>query len=216
MDWEEMPSESLPSRTDRPLGLARTGYWDQYDEWNPGRSWEGEKYVADSADPNLRVKLKLRVSSKSKNGHLLSASGRPRPDRWYARLIVEGFELAVGSGRCKTLRAAIQAAEAIDLPPKVDELLRAFYGQLEASCVFLVEDGELTPWATTFGRWGNYKGWPMMSEFLVVQRNAEGRLTPTRVKTSVCGYSATTDDRARELARGVELWTIKTKRSGTA
>jgi len=215
--WEELPPPSLPDITEAPLSLARTGYWDQWDEWNPGRSWEGEKYIVDSSDPSLRVKLKLHVASKSKNGHMLSASGRPRPDRWTAKLTIEGFELEVGSGRCKTLREAIRDAEAIDLPPKVDELLRAFYGEHEASCVFLVEDGELTPWATTFGRWGaKAKGWPMMSEFLVIQRNAEGRVVPTRIKTSVCGYSATTDDAARELARGAELWTNRTKRSERA
>jgi hypothetical protein len=206
MDWVELPPVQSTPCTEWPLRLSRDGYVDQFDEWRPGTTWSGEKYVLDSVDPDLRVRLKVTVFGKGKGPGVLSTRGRIRPHSWTATLVIEGFGLKAGSGRCRTLVEAVRAVEGIDLPPLLRELLRAFYGPEGAACVYSVEDGELKPWATRFGKWGSYKGWPMMREFLVVRR-VEGVRKSSVVKTGVCGYSESTDERSRRLGGEVELWT---------
>jgi hypothetical protein len=209
MDWEELPPVEPTLCTEWPLRLARTGYVDQFDEWRPGNNWTGDKYVLDSTDPSMRVKLRVTVFGKwSKGGFgtITSPKGRLRPHRWVAWLGLEGFELEVGSGRCRTLRGVLGAVEAIDIPPKLNELLRAFYAPYEASCVFELVDGEVRPWASSFGKWGSYKGWPPMRKFLEVRWDGTKRI-PRLINTSVFGYASTTNDEARQRAEGLELWT---------
>jgi hypothetical protein len=199
------------------LRLARDGYVDQFDDWRPGTTWSGEKYVLDSTDPDMRVKLKVTVWGKWSKGGLgtiASPRGRLRPYRWSARLVLEGFELEVGSGRCKTLRAALEGVEAIDIPPKLEELLRSFYAPHEASCVFELVDGETRPWASSFGRWGQCKGWPPLRKFLAVRWDGPKRV-PRLVNTTLFGYSSTTNAEARKLAEELELWTSWIAESGS-
>jgi len=215
MEWVELPPEQLPSCTEWPLRLARDGYVDQFDDWRPGTTWSGEKYVLDSTDPDMRVKLKVTVwGVPPKNeGVALRPRGRLRPYRWAAKLVLEGFELEVGSGRCKTLRAALEGVEAIDIPPKLEELLRSFYAPHEASCVFELEGGEARPWASSFGRWGSCKGWPPLRKFLSVRWDGPKRVARL-VNTSMFGYSSTTNAEARKLAEELELWTSWITESG--
>jgi len=152
------------------LRLYRCGSLDICDEWMASSSWEGEAVVQDSVSYSMKVWLRLRV-------HGVYRKRRCRPRTWSAKLRIEGVTHNVASGRCRSLREAVRQAEALDLAPHVEALLRAFYSPQRAACVYrpggdrwdtIAHEG-WTPWATSFSGWTDHEmSWPC-GDYLVVE-----------------------------------------------
>ena len=189
------------------MRLYPNGYVDQFDYWVSSYSWGGEETIRHSSDHHLRIKLRLHVSGKrAKNGYRL------RPVRWHAKLSMEYVEVRVAEGRCKSLSEAQRAVRALDLSESVDELLRAFYAQGSAVCVFVESDrptkadrlmGRLfEPCLTMFGRYPDYMQLPSGRKYLVIKPRDSVHL----VDRSVGGYSSTSNPKIREQGEGMTPW----------
>ena len=173
-----------------------------WDEWLASNAWEGQVVVQDSTSYSTRVWLQLRVQG-------VYQKRRCRPRTWSATLRIEGVTQKVASGRCRSLREAIRQAEALDLAPHIEALLRAFYAPGRAVCVYsqkgadrwdaLAHDG-WAPWATSFSGWTDHEmSWPC-GDYLVVESNY---IRHVRISS---WYSSGSSPEARELKGLLPNW----------
>jgi len=192
---------------DEPIRLYPNGGVDQFDEWRFSGSWSGKKVIRRSSLYGMNVWLKLYVSGKrSKKTY------RCRPTRWHAKLTLEYVEVEVARGRCKSLLEAARAVRALDLSGPTDELLRAFYGREQATCVFVeatrpstwdrLMDRSYEPCLTMFGRYPDYMKLPSGLKYLVIKPGNSIHL----VDRSVCGYSSTGNPEIRKEATTLNPW----------
>lgn len=114
------------------LVLTRSGYYDdRFDDFLSMDSWSGEAVVQESVDPQLRVRVMVRVQGRRKRR-------RCYPAAWSAHLKVSDFGSPepIAKGRCKSLTDVVRQVKALNLTKNIQSFLRAFYGQQNATCVW--------------------------------------------------------------------------------